>query len=373
MVDLALSAMALAVWFRAQQDSTAPAEACSVYDRLIPLVKQRLSDLSTLQQRDVDATLLAIFLMGRYEGVMHGWSSNAQHACPLWQGWSHHDGVMALLKFWYDNLSHEPATAIIKHTRRGSVRSSLLRTRPLQSWLINGERFGEQGLDLEDDLIRVRTVSLRCTLAKLSTNERSAEQAEKIDLEAQELDKALQDWADKALSGYHIHSVVAPDTLPSKHLYSTTVYSYDTLASAARCAQYFATRMILISTRTQAREKVLAATRDAGIGGLLCDRPQMENKVALKAMANSLASTLPFCLGLFEAAQVPGCRPALRSNDSIRPWHAGLLVWPLTIASSLRSVDDKQLTWFRTELTELGRMTADGFVQDTKAAQLLKM
>jgi len=373
LVDLALSAMALAVYSRTQQDPVAVAEACSTYDRLLPLLQERLTNVSALQQQGIDSTLLCIFLMGRYEGVMHWQPLSPQKSIQSWQGWSHHDGVMAVLKFWYDNFSHEPATSIVKHSRRGSIRSCLLRTRPLPSWLADGERFGEQGLDLEDDRIRVRTVSLRSTLAQLLANKDFTEQAESIDLEAQELDKALQDWAAKALSTYQLHTISAPASLPTKHLYAPIVYSYDTLGSAAKCAQYFAARMVLISTRIQVRAKATELTRVASFGGLLCDRTQEECTQNLAAMATSLASSIPFCLSIFEPAQIPGCRPTLKPDDSIRPWLAGLVVWPLSIASSLECVGDKQRSWFRSELVELGRIKGDRVFQETETGEWLRV
>lgn len=372
-MDLALLAMALAVYSRTQESLPAATDACSIYDRLLPLVHDRITRVSTLRQHDIDATLLAVFLMGRYEGVMHGHALCLQQPIQSSLGWSHHYGVMALLKLWNDNFSDEPATFIVKHTRRGSIRSSLLRGHSLPPWMIDGERFGEHGLDLEDDRIRVRIVALRRALSFLSTLEQSAEELKKIDTEAQELDEALREWAAKSLSTYTLHTLAASTTFPTKHFYTRTVYSYNNLGNAARCAQYFATRMILISTRVKVRLKASESTQEAGFGALLCDRAQQECTKNLAAVADSLASTIPFCLERFELPPVPGCRPSLIRDDPIKPWLAGLVVWPLTIAASLDHADYHQKSWFRSELAELGRVTGDGVLQNAETGDWLKV
>ena len=373
LVDFALSAMALAVYSRIWRDSVAAAEACSMYDRLLPLVHEQITHVSTLRQKEIDPTLLAMFLMGRYEGVMHGCALGPQQPIQSIQSWSHHDGVMALLKFWYDNLSQEPATAIVKHTRRGSIRSSLLRGRPLPPWLIDGQRFGEEGLDLEHDRIHVRIVSLRCALAKLfSEDTQPVGEVEGIDTEAQDLDEALQRWASKSLSTYQLHTMTISTPYPTKHFYAPTIYSYNTLGDAAECAQYFATRMILVNTRVKVRSKAIELSRTAGFGALLCDRAQRECTRSLSAMAESLAHTVPFCLQLFEIPQVPGCRPSLKSDASITPWLASLVIWPLSIAASLDHLEHRQQSWFKSELSELGKITGDGVLQDAETDRWLK-
>jgi len=195
---------------------------------------------------------------------MHGHALCLQQLVQSSLGWSHQYGVMALLKFWNDSFSDEPATPIIKHTRRGSIRSSLLRGRSLPPWMIDGERFGEHGSDLEDDRIRVRILALRHALSILSTPQQSVEDVNRIDTEAQELDEALRKWAAKSLNTYTLHTLAASITFPTKHFYTPTVYSYNDLGNAARCAQYFATRMILISTRVKVRLKARESTEEAG-------------------------------------------------------------------------------------------------------------
>lgn len=84
-------------------------------------------------------------------------------------------------------------------------------------------------------------------------------------------------------------------------------------------------------------------------------------------MANPLASTISFCLKRFELSPVPGCQPALVEDDAIKPWLAGLAVWPLMIAASFDHVDCHQKSWFKAELAEVGTIIGDGVLQEAES------
>jgi hypothetical protein len=61
--------------------------------------------------------------------------------------------------------------------------------------MLNGNRFGEHGLELDYDRIVVRIVNLHHASASLQQkNGLQISKAEKLNNEARELDKALQDW-----------------------------------------------------------------------------------------------------------------------------------------------------------------------------------
>jgi hypothetical protein len=110
-----------------------------------------------------------------------------------------------VLKIWKDrHSSSRPATDVIRHTRRGLIRSALLRNSAVPEWMIEGSLFGEHGLELEYNRIHTRIANLRNRLGTflrgkssllLSTDElRSI--AEELNMETQDLDKALQFWKD---------------------------------------------------------------------------------------------------------------------------------------------------------------------------------
>jgi len=109
-VDLAISSMALAVYSRTQQHRPAAIEASIKYQQLLQVAQ---ATIPTLSERNIDACLLAIFLMSRYEDAMHNprsLNSKIPFSSSL-RSFSHHDGAMAILKIWKDQLSHsQPAT-----------------------------------------------------------------------------------------------------------------------------------------------------------------------------------------------------------------------------------------------------------------------
>jgi len=146
MVDLALLSMAL----------------------LLRVAQERIAQVGipALDERNIDACLIAVFLMGRYEGATYRPGNlNSKKSITSLQSWSRHDGAMAILKVWNDKLSYNPATFIIKQTRRGLIKSCLLRNLPLPDWLLNCNRFGEHDVKLDYDCIAIRIVNLHCASA----------------------------------------------------------------------------------------------------------------------------------------------------------------------------------------------------------------
>lgn len=376
MVDLALSSMALFVYSKAQNFPPAATEASSKYYRLLRLAQERISQVGvpTLDERNIDACLLAVLLMGRYEGATYRpGDHNSRDSFTSLQSWSHHDGAMAILKVWNDNLSHNPATYIIKQIRRGLIKSSLLRNLPLPNWMLNGDRFGERDLKLDYDCIIVRIVNLHYNSASLQQkNGLQIVKAEELKNEARELDKALQDWAAHFPSGwsYQRHILTEPDPNPRRHFYSSIVYSYSRHGYAAVWSLYFATRMLINSTRL----RVLGASRPNPLVDFTYEQQRLECNTQLKAMADSLASTIPFCLERFKVVEYPNSpirqtSIMLNTNEEVKPSLANLVVWPLTIASSLEGIDVRQQLWFRSELARLGRITGAGILECAETGQ----
>jgi len=196
---LTLAPPQVAVFSKTQRHLPAATEASSRYHRLLRVAQKRVAHVATLNmdERSIDSCLLAFFLMGRYEGAVYRRGDlDSTNSSTSLQSWPHHDGAMAVLKVWNDSLSHSPATTIIKQTRRGLIRSSLLRNIPLPQWMQNGSRFGERGLELEYDHIFNRLVNLHYASARLQQNPGlQFAKAEELNNEARELDKALHHWA----------------------------------------------------------------------------------------------------------------------------------------------------------------------------------
>lgn len=380
MVDLALSAMALAVFSRVQQLPVAAIEASSKYYRVLRVAQEQISQLgvSTLDERDFDACLLAIFLMGRYELTKHPPADlHLRDSFSSLPSWSHHDGAMSILKLWNDKARNNPATFIMKQTRRGLMRSFLLRTLPLPDWMLDGSRFGEHGLELDYDRIYVQIVNLRyATWSYRQQNVFQTMKAKELNDEALDLDNALQGWAAQFPTtwSYQQYNLSDSGSNPGIHFYSSIAYGYSSSIYAAVWSQYFAARMLINSTRL----KILSPTQSISLVGSTFEEQRLACVTQLKARANDLASTIPFCLERFrvhDKSDSPNHRIliTLNQNEEIKPYLATLAVWPLSIASGLEGVDKAQQLWFRSELSSLGKLLGSGSLECAEADHWMKL
>ncbi|MCJ1235937.1 hypothetical protein MMC14_003911 [Varicellaria rhodocarpa] len=365
--------MALAVYSRTQRHPVAATEASLRYDRLLRVAQERIAQvgISIFDERDIDACLLVVFLMGRYEAVTYRPSDlNPKDSFSTLRLWFHHNGAMAILKVWYDNPGRTPATFIIKQTRRGLIRSSLLRNLPLPDWLIDGEIFGERDLELDYDRIFVRSVNLHhVSVSFRQKNNVSITRAKDLNNEAQELDKALEDWVTRfpSIWSYQQHTLKEPDLWPGKHFYYPVVYSHSNFGYAAVWNQYFSLRMLVNSTHLRILEIGCPLSTD----DIIHEQQQRDCMARLKVMSDSLAISIPSCLERFKAVDVPNsliCQTAitLNTDEKIKPNLAVLAVWPLTVASSLEGIDSKQQLWFRSQLARLGKTTGEGVLERTE-------
>lgn len=368
MVDLALSSMALAIFSRTQRNPTAAVQATSNYQRLLATTQDQISRLS-LQTSDegVDSCLLAAFLMSRFEGANQGCaaSTKALTSFESLSAWSHHDGAMAILRHWFNHPRRGPPSFIVQRSRRGLLRSSLLRNRPLPAWMKDGSIYGEYGVELDFDRIIVQIIGLLHRIQKLrQSNGKPCSEVARLRTEARELDTALDAWAAQIPPDctYEKRCCTENSPRPRLHWYSSAVSIHRTSGNAAAWCHYFAVRMLI----NNARLKVLAITSEGPIG-VDSERETKTSSAQLNAAAEDLAASIPACLELVPsraAIQANGLRnPILKKLDVINPSNASLTAWPLTIASSLEQLDSGQKAWFKAELAEIGRITGDGILE----------
>lgn len=369
LLDLAILSMALAVFSRTKQHLPAAIEASTTYHQLLKTLR---ATITSLDRENIDTCLLASFFMSRYENVVHNPDPDHLHLnLPLattLRSFSHHDGALAVLKIWKDRLSHtKPATEVIKYTRRGLVRSALLRNHAIPEWMRDGALFCEDGLDLEYDCIVVRLANLRhrmCALLwKKNIQEHlSSSLIEELTNEAQHIDAALEDWAAHFPRTWRRQRHILPTfhVWPTEDFYSRTLYSYASPAIASVWNHYYATRILANSTRLRSLE--LARPISANEQRLECQHQ-------INTMANDLASSLPFCLRRFKVKVTDSDSDSdsvldqdaitLNTEQDIEPYVASLVVWQLGIAANLADVDVMQRSWFRAGLARLGRMVGD--------------
>lgn len=365
MLDLAVSCMALAVFSQTQQHPPAAIEASKKYHELLQIMQ---TELLFLNEGTVDAYLLAIFFMGRYESaVLHPGYLDLQTLFTMTsQSFLHHDGALAMLENWKNHLSHsQPATDIIKHTRRGLIRSALLRNLAVPGWMHEGASFGEYGLGLELDDILVRIANVRqrlFTLLKKKTGPQPISHeltfsAVELGEDIESIAKLLQDWTAHFPGCWRRqeHTLSNFDLWPTRDFYSPTVYSYSSPAYAAVWNQYFATRLLLTSTHLRVLDLSHPVTED------LDSEQSLQCYSGMRATANDMVSSLPFSLLRFKVTRDPKSSSqqdliTLNTNEELRPYIAALAIWPLSIASSLRYMDPEQKSWVAAGLAHLGRV-----------------
>lgn len=379
MVDLALSSMALAVYSKAHRNHMAAKEASSRYHCLLQIVQEHIVQVETsnLSEEDTDAYLMAIYLMSRYENTTTRLSDfSVRNSFQSLATWSHHNGAMAVLKVWYDKPSRGTATVIIKYTRRGLIRSCLLRKLLIPDWMLDGEDFGEIDWELEHDRIIVSLVNLRRTLAGLEQRESLfCMETRPLLQHLDQLDKALQAWMTKCANQYTYqqHILSDPGPLPQQHLYSCRMFTYSRIGDAATWGTYFAERMLIDDTKL----KVLATAHIKSSKQTQYGKQRLASGANIDHMASNLASTLPFCLERITHIK-PGplskqSSITLRLEVDVKPYAASLMVWPLSIASSLGTMQDHPWIWFKAELAELGRILGDGVLQDAQTNQWTRL
>lgn len=306
------------------------------------------------------------------------------------QSFSHHDGASAILKVWKERLSHtQPATDVIKHTRRGLIRSALLRTIAVPEWMLDGASFGEHGLELEYDGITVRIANVRHRLSTLLNANTGLGRlshelfltAEELCKETREIDNALQDWSGHfpRTWSYQRHTLPNPHhhPWPTTDFFSPIVYSYANPAYATVWNQYFSTRMLVLSTRLRVLKLSHPNADD-------CAHEQRSACLSrMKDMADDLASSIPFCLQKFQvsddganSSSPPPSMNAItlnNANEEIKPYLAGLVIFSLGIASGLVDVDVEQRSWFRSQLARLGRVVGAGVLEGAETDKWLEL
>jgi hypothetical protein len=356
--ELAISTLALAAFSHTHQHPQAAIEASKSYNRLLRAAQQ---ELLSLNEDNIDNCLIVNFFLSRYEDSVH-----LHLGLPIAisaRSFSHHDGALAILKFWKTQLSQkQPASNVIKNIRRGMIRSALLRSIGLPEWIQDGSSFGICGLELGYDCNIVQVVRIRHELSSLlSTNEalytaqELISKASELNRDAKQVDEALQVWASHFPISWRSQQHVLPvgNAWPTRNFYSAIVHSYSSFACAAVWSHYFATRMILNGMRLRALNICCEMSDDCS-----CEQ-HSECLSNFTDMANDFASSIPFCLERFKITN--DCKSStpvltMNTNENIKPYLARLVAWPLTFASSFGYGDRKEILWFRSELAHIGRV-----------------
>jgi hypothetical protein len=369
MVDLALATMALAVYAQTQDYPTAAQEAASRYQRLLGMAQTQIAeiDLRGMDEKSIDSCLLAIFFMGRYESTMY--SAQEADSFRKMHSWSHHDGAMSILKVWDDKLSHKSPSIIVRESRRGLMRSCILRDLDLPEWMEDGGRFGEKGLEAEYDHLNVRLIKLRYATVRLDARveawlkthdrldqpdgHRMLVESEFLYEEARRLEDALEDWSTRLSHPPTEHTITDPGVLALKHFWSLRLLGYKTSGYGIIWSLYFAQRLFIGSIRL----RLLNHTRYGPLKDFTNERERI-CKEQSQGIADRISASLPSC---FEQVRVVN-ESVMVDSKKVQPLQAVGMVWPLTIAGSASGINTQQQSWFRAELAGAGRTLGAGVI-----------
>ncbi|KAF2094429.1 hypothetical protein NA57DRAFT_46353 [Rhizodiscina lignyota] len=368
---LAVSTLALAVFSRVRQHPQAASEASIKYQQLLQALQVRLR---ALDQNNIDTCLLANFFMSMYEDSLHRPDPTTKTATSrTLRSLPHQEGALAILKFWRDHLStKQPATKVIKHTRRSAIKRALVGNFALPEWIVDGASFGEQGLELEYDSILARISNARHALSRIikqmnNLQPASTDQASTLKIlysETQDIDRALQDWKIRFPSAWSArrHTLPGSQSSSTEFFYSSSIHSHESPACAAVWLRYYSSRMLVNSTCLTILELLEPDT-----GGITEDQ-FLEYLSCIKEMSDGLASTIPFSLERFA---IINNIVVVGMTENTKPSLGTLAINPLSIASSIRHVDMEHKLWFKSQLARIGRETGYGLFESAMTNEWL--
>ncbi|KAF2661870.1 hypothetical protein K491DRAFT_332870 [Lophiostoma macrostomum CBS 122681] len=362
-VDLSFSSLALSVFARSQKSTSAAVEASTSYAQLLREMQRHMLRVRRVDvdADEIDAYLLTVYFMARYESYLKQHTEEAEPINSM-KLWFHFDGAAAILKMWYNNRHRYIPTTIVKQSRRTLVKSSLLRGHE-PCWLKDGDIFGEKGIALEFDHLTIQAIglNLRCSRRYQESQRHSLDSSvlDALHQDARMLDKTIEDWSTQLPSkwAYRTHTLSGTHSFPEDEFFSGTVLSCTTHGFAAVWTEYFAIRMLIVNSRL----RILSLS--CGQLGEAFSQERSECIAQLNSFANSLASFVPSSLDRVRATAVSASdhsiAPVEFVDEPLKAYLANLVVWPLSLASSLQEVDPGQRQWFRSRLSWISSSSSE--------------
>ncbi|KAJ8103595.1 hypothetical protein POJ06DRAFT_284430 [Lipomyces tetrasporus] len=355
-VDLVFSSLALSC-------RPAATEACKSYLRLLQHMQSRILHVNSgnPDADEIDAYLLAAHFMARYESFVQNHSDVADSE-PLksMKVWFHFDGAAAILKSWYDNRHRYNPTAAIKQTRRKLLKSSLLREQPLPRWLADGGLFGEEDIALEFDRFIIQLIDIHHKYLKLKQvsedGQSIALEVDDVISESRRLDQDIQDWSTRLPNKWSYDKHILPETCnySQDDFYSPTIFTCAKPGYTALWNEYHATRMLISYTRLRILDLVVPQPNFA------YQSETLECLAQLNSSADSLASFIPSCLDRIRMRSHPTSTASVEiSKEPFKPYLANLVVWPMSLASSLQKLQPAQQQWFRSGVFRISSTSSE--------------
>lgn len=298
-----------------------------------------------------DEVLLAVMLMGNYEGIVCDFDSERLFLTQF----HHMDGAIALLKLRQEHKHRGHFDqSIDRHIRRQTIRQSIYRGTSIPPWLQSGEAFGENGPELALDICLVKVSVLRhqgiemvqrLTRAPGNTSHLEYD-LESLLLEAQELDSLLIAWTFTAPCECRpgIHQCEVIDTAYQEASLGVRSSTDDSIARITLWNRYRGGRLVVNCII----EKVTNCIIRMRSGTMALDAQAHIDDV--RALQRILVDAI--------CASVPRIMDDVESPASAV--RAFVLSWPLTIAVAVPGISDSQRQWIRLKLKLISGITTCG-------------
>ncbi len=375
-LSLAIFAVSHATFGRARKSHAALAVGCTKYSKALVKTNLALKDASEATH---DEVLLAVMLLSFYENSAMDQTSHVSSRgiqVTASRSFAHHDGAMAVLNLRRQldqrtNCSME----LDKLVRRQLMRSLLLRSMPLPSWLRDGSQYGEHGFALELDRCMVGAAKLRHQASSLSVDSASLSISDRYDeivrlrrllAEAQTLDDVLVMWANDlpTENWYSTRTVQDSGRLETgNRIFDGTVHIYPTVGHAGIWNRYRALRLtvndIMLKTLS-----VLPKSPDSDTESL-----EEAAKLRIQRLADDLCASVPYMLGLIETHHVAGhdvsvvTKVPASLKVTVKATAASFLCWPLTMATMVSGIPERHQCYLRNRLLDVSEIVDDGVLE----------
>ncbi|KLJ12977.1 hypothetical protein EMPG_12076 [Blastomyces silverae] len=379
-LSLAIFAVSHATFGRAWRSYASLAAGGNQYSKALEKTNLALQSSSHATDDDV---LLAIMLLSFYENSVTNKRSSpaSSHAIQTWasRSFAHHDGALAVLRLRRQRQQRTGAAlALDKLVRRQLMRSLLLRSLPLPSWLEDGFEYGEYGFALELDTclvdvakIRHRAKTLFADFANNSLSERCDKEEEALLRrflgEAYALDGTLLSWTKNLpLENWYTTHTVKDHGQAEIHsrVFSSTVHIYPTVGHAGMWNRYRALRLAVHDTIRQA-----LCILDGLVGSNGTTEPLVKAvKVTTEHLSDDICASVPYMLGLVEtgsaiADDVIIADPPASTKRTVKATTAALLCWPLATAAMVSGIPEKNQQYLKSCLLEVSEIVDDGVLE----------
>lgn len=375
-LSLTIFALSHALLGRARKSRDALAVGFTNYSRALRKTNLALNNTIEAAQDDV---FVAVMLLGFYENAVSDEASTSPHQSihnMASRCFAHHNGAMSMLRLRRQlNSRSGPSTNLDRVIRRSLIRSLLLRSTPPPAWLLDGSQYGEHGLTLELDRCGIRVTQLRHQASSLGLDSTGFSAAdifqdlasfECLVVEAQTVDDELvhhaellppEDW-------YKTCYIRGDGCLASgKKTSNEIVHVYPSVGHAGMWNRHRILRLVANDVLL----KILSALAEVPALGTLTLREEVRSRI--ECLAEEMCASVPYILGLVQLYEADDDHHFLvgrilaRPTTAVKPSMASSLSWPLTMATMVSGIPDRQQSYMKKSLIAVSEIVDVGFLQ----------